>query len=257
MSHVLFGIYSLLFVVSFLGEESGHILFGAVTALAVIGWLFRNLDLLRRGGYYARKYARILVLVPIPILYLLLPYPIASVICYVFIAGWLYVIPGGRLIVLRTLYSRALKSACRKRNYGLERVDGGFVVRTPAKVYDIRLVGAFRRVGVFELTDETRYTLRQVPPYVSKHPELLRDMLAPAAGEASMMRQMIVGKVRVHTLAWSDIPADGRTVERVVAFLPGLCEWRFAEGEQDAANGSVVRGVTLYDLDVFIENRLR
>ncbi len=256
MSHVLFGIYTLLFGVAFLGDDGGHILFGAVTALAVIGWLIRNLDLLGRGGYYVRRYTRFLLLLPIPALYLLLPHPVASAICYAFIAGWLYAIPGGRLLMLRAMYSRALKSACRKRNYDCARVSGGFILRTPAKIYDIRLVGAFRRVGAFTLIDESRYTLQQVPPYLGDHPELLRDMLAPESGEASLLRRMLVGRARMYTLSWSDIASDGRSTERVIAFLPGLCAWRFAQGEQDAANGSVIRGVTLYDLDVFIENRL-
>ncbi len=256
MSHILFAIYTLLFGIAYCSDKSGHILFGAVTALAVILWLFRNLHLLGRGSYYVRKVAVFLVLVPIPILYLLLPHPVASAVGYAFITLWLYGIPGGRLWVLRMVYTQALKAACRRRNFAMERVRGGFLLRTPAKVYDLRLIGSFRRVSVIALTDETHYTTRLVPPYISQNPERLRDLLDASSGEGRLLRHLLMGKARAHELQWTPIVPDGRTVERVMLFWPGLCEWRLTHGDTAATNGSVIHGITLYEADAFVENRL-
>lgn len=154
MSHILFGLYTLLFGVALFSGEGGHMVFGAVTVLVLIGWLIRNLYLPARVGHYARKYLGFLLILLVVVPYLLLPDLAASIVCYAFVAGWL------------------------------------------------------------------------------------------------------VGNATRHEITWSELLDDGRSVERVLIFLPGLCEWRFTNGGHAVTNGSTVREITFYEADAFVESRL-
>ncbi len=258
MTHILFVLYTALSAIAVLGSEEGSAaLVGLLTGVAILLSVFRYFPLLRRGGYYLWRFMALLLALPVLIPYLLLPHRIAAIICWGLMALWLYGIPGGRLLLLRTAFLRRLRAVCRKRGYSLERAEGGWLVRTPHAVYDVRLVGAFYPVDVVELTAADRYTVRRVPRYVARDTSLLRDMLDTRGRDGGQfLRLLVVGKERTRTLAWSPLGAGEASAERVLVFLPELCEWRFHGGEQVATNGTILHGVTLYDASVFLQNRL-
>ncbi len=254
MTHILFVIYTAVFVLSQLMPGDGMaIVIGAMTLASLVWMCFSRLFLLGRGGYYGRKYLMGLLPFLVILPYAILPHRIAAVICYIFLAGWHYVLPCLRLVILRIFYMSAIKKNCRERNYRLERAKGGMVVRTPEHTYDLRVIGSFRRVGAVLLTDSNTYTVRRVLPAMAAEATWLQYAVSGKDGIGTLACRMTVGRERTHRIVWSDVP----DAERVLAFLPGLCEWKFAGGEASFTNGSVCHGVILYDADAFRDNRLR
>ncbi len=253
MTNILFLVYTVLFGVSFFaGSDDLYTVLAIMTGAAFFYGFFRCFYLTVRRGYFRRKYFGALLSLGVLFFYRLLPSPAAATVAYAFIAGWHYVIPFLRLTVLRLLYASRIKKACRARNYDCIRVKGGFMIRTPAGARDIRLIGSHRRMGLVRLHSDTCYTLRWVPTYVTARADFGQFILDGEAG-AGLLPRLLMGQERVRALTWSEEPA----AERVILFIPGLCEWRFSGTEQHAANGSVIHSVTLYDADAFIEQKLR
>ncbi len=250
MVHILFLIYTAVLGAAFLpGGDDLFILVGVLTGMAILGGFLRRFVLLRRVGHYGRKYLSVLLCLTVILPYALLPTWVAGCLCYAFVAGWLYAVPGLRLIAVRMFYVATMKRACRKRNFKVESARGGLVVRTPERVYDLRLCGGLYRVGLVSLRDGTSYTVRSIPAALAGNPTALAALL----GEETLRRRLVLGKERTRTLVWS----EEAEAERVLLFLPGLCEWRFdGTGEQALTEGSVRHGVVHYGADVFVERRL-
>ncbi len=250
MVHILFLIYTAVFGASFLpGGDDLFILVGVLTGMAILGGFFRSVVLPRRVGHYGKKYLSALLCLTVILPYALLPVRVAGCLCYAFVAGWLYAVPGLRLVLSRAVYVASIKKACRRRNFKVESVRGGLVVRTPERVYDLRLCGAFYRVGLVSLRDGTSYTVQNIPTALARDPAALAVMQS----EETLRRRLVLGKKRTRRLAWSEEAG----AERVLLFLPGLCEWRFdGTGEQALTEGSVRHGVVHYGADVFVERRL-
>ncbi len=252
MTIILFLIYTALFAASFLvGNEDIHTVIGIMSGVSAFYCFFRSFYLTARRGYYRKKYLGALLSFAVVVPYALFPARVASVLTYSVIALWHYILPGARLVVLRALYVHALKKACRARNYTMEKVCGGMVIRTPAKIYDVRLVGAHRRMGLVTLLDGTYYTVQWVPTYVAAQADFMQFL---HERQERLPYRLLVGRARTRQPAWSATLAENPNTERVLLFLPGLCEWKFdGAGKQTHTNGSVAHGVRLYEADAFIE----
>ncbi len=263
MSHILFLIYSAVFGASFFTKGNDlSIAVGVFTGVAIFWAFFRYACMMRSAagepvGYYAMKYLRILICLAALVPYVLLPARVAAIVCYAFMATWLYILPFLRLVILRAFYMEVIKHTCRERHHKINATQGGVIVCTPHTVYDIRLVGAFRRKGVVELTGRASYTLFHVPAYASDRPDFLRKLLRAEEGTDLLLRKACIGRKRVHTLHWTETLSDKDPLERVLLFLPGMCAWKYQDGEQALAEGSVLHGIRLYDADAFIEQKLR
>ncbi len=256
MTTVLFLVYTAVFAVSFFaGGDDIHTVIGLMSGLSVFYCFFRSFYLTARLGHYRKKYLGALLAFLVVVPYALCPARVASVIAYTCIALWHYIIPALRLLALRLFYVQALKKACRGRNHRVESLKGGgLTVRTPAKVYDIRIVGALRRKGLITPVDGATYTAQWIPTYVADRPDRMVPLLRTDEGAGAVLRRLLVGCARTRRVVWSEALAGDPNAERVLLFLPGLCEWRFtAEGEQARTNGSVVHGVRYFDADAFIE----
>ncbi len=255
MTTVLFLIYTAVFATSFfVGGDDMHIVIGCMTGAAVFYCFFRSFYLTARCGLYRKKYLGFLLSLLVFVPYLFLPLRVVTVISYSYIAMWHYIIPFLRLATLRLFYTNAIKKACRERNHKIDRTRDGMIIRTPGKTYDVRMVGSFRHLGLVNLIDGTQYTMQWVPTYVAENTDFLQYALEGREGIGKITHTLLVGRTRTHTLAWSDALTDNPNADRVLLFLPGLCEWKFnGAGRQTYTNGSLTHGIRLYEADAFAE----
>ncbi len=248
---IFFILYSVICGASLLTESSElYFVVGILTGAAIFCAFFQGYFLQPGKGYYQKKYLASLSSLAAIVPYLLFSHRIAAVICAVFMTVWLYAIPVARLLILRLIYTNAVKRACLERNHTFERIKGGMLVRTPGCVYVVHVVCVLRRMEAIRLVDKEIYTLRRISPTTAADPAFMEDLLGTQAGAASLYRRLIVGRERTRHIVW---PAKG---ERVLLFLPGLCTWKF-DGEQTLTNGSVRHGVAFYEANAFAERLTR